>query len=109
MKTIVFGSNGQMGTSFRKVINNNLEFLMLNRSDLNVTDHVKLQDYILKFQPDFIVNFAAYTNVDGCETNEKIAYELNSEFPLILANMAMKTMKYSCTGNDTSPALRLRR
>ena len=52
---------------------------------LNITDPVAVRAVLSSMKPDWLVNCAAYTNVDGCETNQDAAFELNARAPGILA------------------------
>jgi len=45
--------------------------------ELDITNWVRLEDLILKKQPSIVVHAAAYTNVDGCETNKENAWKVN--------------------------------
>ena len=49
---------------------------------------IKTQSVLKQFQPDWIINAAAYTDVDGAESNEEIAYKVNADGPYILAKSA---------------------
>ena len=44
---------------------------------LDVTDSVRLEDLILKTQPDTVIHAAAYTDVDGCERDKGRAWRTN--------------------------------
>lgn len=46
---------------------------------LDVTDWVRLEDLILKTQPDIVIHAAAYTDVDGCERDKSRAWKVNVE------------------------------
>jgi len=46
---------------------------------LDLTNHEKLHEKILKLKPDAIIHTAAYTDVDGCETNRDLAWKTNAE------------------------------
>ncbi len=46
---------------------------------LDILDKEKLDFLISSFKPELIVNAAAYTDVDGCETNKEKAWEVNVE------------------------------
>ena len=50
----------------------------LDINELDITDFLKVKDYICNLRPDFIINTAAYTNVDGCESNQDMAFKVNS-------------------------------
>lgn len=52
---------------------------------LNITDPVAIRAALVSLKPDWLVNCAAYTNVDGCETDREAAWELNARAPGHLA------------------------
>jgi dTDP-4-dehydrorhamnose reductase len=52
---------------------------------LNITDPVAIRAALSSMKPDWLVNCAAYTDVDGCEKNQDTAYELNARAPGLLA------------------------
>ena len=52
---------------------------------LDISDHEAVMDAARKYKPDVIINCAAYTNVDGCETNEETAFKANAIGPKNLA------------------------
>ena len=46
--------------------------------------------YVAETEPELILNCAAYTAVDGCETNQETAYRINGEGPRLLAEAAVE-------------------
>lgn len=56
--------------------------------EFNITDRSMVYAEIQAFQPDVVVNCAAYTNVDGCETEEGLATCINGVGPGYLAEAA---------------------
>lgn len=61
-----------------------------NTIDLDILDFEKVKLQIEKIKPDFIINSAAFTNVDGAEINKDLCLKLNAELPLILADVSME-------------------
>ena len=53
--------------------------------ELDITDREATVTYIRRIQPDTVINCAAFTNVDGCETNRDAAYRVNALAPRNLA------------------------
>ena len=51
----------------------------LPRAELDITDHAALESAVGDARPDVVFNCAAYTNVDGCETNLETAFAVNGE------------------------------
>lgn len=82
--------------------------------DIENLDITKLEDtqtYIKSFNPDIIINPAAYTNVDGCESNEEAAFKANAIGARNLAIAAEEvnaklihiSTDYVFGGNGTTP------
>lgn len=57
----------------------------LTRADLDIADRDAVMATIAEVLPDALVNCAAYTNVDGAETNEAACYAANADGPENLA------------------------
>ena len=53
---------------------------------LDITDRHEVMAFVRHHQPDVIVSCAAFTNVDGCETNRDAAFKVNA---LGARNLAM--------------------
>ena len=97
MNILVTGANGQLGNEMRIVTknsNDNYIFTDVNLVDgvvttyLDITDLDAIQKMVTENGVKVIVNCAAWTNVDACETDEKLAIlaeKLNAEAPKNLA------------------------
>lgn len=53
--------------------------------ELDITDREATINYIRRHQPDTVINCAAFTNVDGCETARDAAFKVNAIGPRNLA------------------------
>ena len=97
MNILVTGANGQLGNEMRIVTKNssdNYLFTDVNQvegvetSYLDITDLDAIRKMVSENGVKVIVNCAAWTNVDACETDEKLAVlaeKLNAEAPKNLA------------------------
>lgn len=101
MNILVTGANGQLGNEMRiisKGSNDNYIFTDVNQVEgvdtlyLDITNLEAIRKIVQEMEVRAIVNCAAWTNVDACETDEKLAAlaeRLNAEAPKNLA-LAMK-------------------
>ncbi|MEQ8198600.1 MAG: dTDP-4-dehydrorhamnose reductase, partial [Clostridiaceae bacterium] len=53
--------------------------------ELDISDFIAVKKYFSEVKPDLVINCAAYTNVDGCESNEDTAFRINALGPRNLA------------------------
>ena len=79
MKVLITGSNGMLGHDLIDVLDGKHELIKTTSKSLDITDKDKVKDYIVNEHPDMVINSAAYTDVDGCETNQEMAYKVNGE------------------------------
>lgn len=79
MKVLITGSNGMLGHDLIDVLDGKHELIKTTSKSLDITDKDKVKEYIVNENPDIVINSAAYTDVDGCETSEEMAYKVNGE------------------------------
>ena len=98
MNILVTGANGQLGNEIRLtaagsehnfIFSDVVEVEGVETMQLDITDLKAVKAVVDSHKIDAIVNCAAYTNVDGAETNQEIAEKLNADAPHNLA-IAMK-------------------
>lgn len=79
-KIMITGSNGQLGCALNHFYKDDPEVQLINTdvSELNITDQDAVMKIVRETSPDIIINCAAHTQVDACETDEQRAYEINA-------------------------------
>ncbi len=87
MKIVILGAKGMLGTDLGKVFYDCNPYL-LDKEELDITNHDAVRGFIGQLRPDIVINAAAYTDVDGCESNKKLAMEVNGRAPGYLAAAA---------------------
>ena len=90
MKILITGSNGQLGREIAKQYKEkkDIDLLLTDVSDLDITNVYKVYSFVNENKPDIIINCAALTDVDKCETEIDMAYKINTIGPKNLATAA---------------------
>jgi dTDP-4-dehydrorhamnose reductase len=91
MQTILItGSNGQLGNEFRVLAGRYTQynFIFTDVADLDITCIEDVKAFLKGNPVDFIINCAAYTNVDKAETDRELAWQINAIGPENLAKAA---------------------
>lgn len=89
MKVLVTGANGQLGRELAALLpRRGHEVTALTRKELDVSRPDAVERAIEAHSPGLLINAAAYTNVDGCETEPEKAYAVNALGPRNLAQYA---------------------
>ena len=86
MNWLVTGGSGQLGIAVSEELDSRgLAFTALGSKDLDITDSKNVNEFITENPSDVIVNCAAWTDVDGAESNEESASKVNGRGPKNLA------------------------
>jgi dTDP-4-dehydrorhamnose reductase len=92
MKVVVTGAAGQLGQDvLLELARKNHQAFGADRQQLDITIEENVLAYISEVKPDVILHCAAYTNVDGAEENEELAYQINAAGTEYLAKAAKQT------------------
>ncbi len=122
-KILVTGCNGQLGRAIREVYQKDIdagceiEFINTDVVEgdgitaLDITNVEAVLELVRNTRPDVIINCAAHTNVDKCEEQWELAYQINAIGPRNLsiaatevdAKMIHISTDYVFEGNGTRP------
>ena len=78
MRTLLTGAKGQLARCLRDRLPEDWELIATDSTSLDITDTEAVHHMIKNFQPDAIVNAAAYTAVDKAEENAEVAFAVNA-------------------------------
>jgi dTDP-4-dehydrorhamnose reductase len=95
LKILITGSNGQLGSELKTLAPEypSFSFDHTDLPELDITDSESVKKYFLAKKPDVLINCAAYTAVDGAESEPEIAGMINH---LAVKNLAEICEKMHC-------------
>ncbi|MBW1845930.1 MAG: dTDP-4-dehydrorhamnose reductase [Deltaproteobacteria bacterium] len=112
MKILLTGSNGQLGW---ELMNQSkafgFEMKGVDLPQLDISDSVQVRDIVADYRPSLVINAAAYTSVDGAETEKDLAFIVNRDSPAHLAQLCSNegiplihfSTDYVFNGNKKNP------
>ena len=111
MRVLITGARGQLGQSLRERAPEDWEVIFTDSKTLDITNSTTVDAMIQGFQPEVIVNTAAYTNVDQAEGESQQAFAVNAHGAANLAQAAQKvgsrlihiSTDYVFSGNTDQP------
>jgi dTDP-4-dehydrorhamnose reductase len=110
MKAMILGASGLLGKALMREWSGD-EVAGLGSSDVDIRDGEKVRAVVAKMQPQWIVLAAAYTDVDGCESHPDLAFSVNRDGAVNVAEAAkgagakllFLSSDYVFDGKNTSP------
>jgi dTDP-4-dehydrorhamnose reductase len=92
MRVTLFGASGLLGQELVHELSGDAltreQLTALSSKDADLRDRARVRDVILDSRPDWILLAAAYTDVDGCESNRDLAFAVNCEGAVNVAEAA---------------------
>jgi len=87
MRVTIFGATGLLGNALLREWRGD-EIAGLASRDADIRSQEQVRKAIAERRPEWIVLAAAYTDVDGCETNRDLAFDVNCQGALHVAQAA---------------------
>ena len=87
MRVTLFGSSGLLGQDLVRALHSE-QLTSLSSKDADLRDRPQVERVIRKSRPDWIILSAAFTDVDGCESNRTLAFAVNCDGAVHVANAA---------------------
>ncbi len=78
MKVLVTGAKGMLGTDLMDILSRGHEVIGVDIDDFDITNANQTREKVFEIAPELVIHGAAYTDVDGCETNLELAYKVNA-------------------------------
>ena len=111
MKIMIIGSEGMLGHDLVDVLSVDNEVCTTTIDTLDITDINKTIKTVKEYNPDVLIHAAAFTDVDGSESNPDLAFKVNATGTRNVAVACQKAdcaMVYICTdyvfdGTNSSP------
>ena len=124
MRILITGANGQLGCELQTILNSgaadigpipseylDAEVLPTDVEEMDILNKDEVNATVAGFKPDLIINCAAFTNVDACESQADLAMKLNADGPQNLAEVAKQygarivhiSTDYVFSGKDPAP------
>jgi dTDP-4-dehydrorhamnose reductase len=89
MRVTLFGSTGLLGKALIQRWTGD-SITGLNSKDADLRNPQQILQTVQRTRPDWIVLAAAYTDVDGCETNSQLAFDVNCQGAVNVAGAAQQ-------------------
>lgn len=126
MRMLVTGADGQLGNEIKRCVSTMRAEIgaipiayegafvdYTNRDDLDISRREEVDSWFTEHQYDLVINCAATTNVDWCESNEGASFRANADGPLNLAmasarqnaKMVQISTDYVFSGNEIGARL----
>ncbi|PZR75546.1 MAG: dTDP-4-dehydrorhamnose reductase [Chthoniobacterales bacterium] len=87
MRVVIVGAGGRLGAVLVREYGHDFDVVGFNHAQLDLGAPEQLRSTLGALDFDALINTAAQTNVDRCETNPEEAFALNGEAPRILSEI----------------------
>ncbi len=110
MRITIFGATGLLGKALIREWKED-DVRGFGSADGDIRDESQVLSLVQRSHPDWIVLAAAYTDVDGCETNRDLAFDVNCSGAVNVARAAKQfgarllfiSTDYVFDGTKTTP------
>jgi len=110
-KIALIGAHGMLASMLQRSAPASLELHLLDLPEFDITNKDQASRKLTAIKPDIVINCAAFTQVDACETQGELAFRVNGEGVGHLASIAKKldavlihiSTDFVFSGNKTTP------
>ena len=88
MKIAIIGANGRLGAALVREYQRDVEVTSFGRRQLDLGQLDRIRSALAGAKFELLINCAALTNVDYCESHREEAFVVNGEAPRLLAQIA---------------------
>ncbi|HEV2095820.1 MAG TPA: dTDP-4-dehydrorhamnose reductase [Chthoniobacterales bacterium] len=89
-RILIVGTGGRLGSALLREYGKSAEVIGLNRRSLDLGNAETVRQVLQTVRFDALINCAAQTNVDRCETERAEAWAVNAEAPQLLAEICTR-------------------
>src|SRR4051794_8575167 len=89
-RIVILGTGGRLGAALAREYARDFAVLGFNHASLDLGATEEIERSIGGQEFELLINAAAQTNVDRCETQQEEAYAINAEAPRLLASICRK-------------------
>jgi dTDP-4-dehydrorhamnose reductase len=79
VKILLLGHKGMLGSDLLLKLSMEHEVVGMDKEEIDIVSASECKKSIKDITPDIVINAAAYTNVDGCETAKDECFAVNAE------------------------------
>src|SRR5262249_28737596 len=87
MKIVIIGAEGRLGAAIAREYRDRFEVAAFNRTQFDLSNLAHIRKKLRASSFDLLINAAAFTNVDLCETERESAFMINGEAPGVVAEI----------------------
>jgi len=78
-RIVIIGAGGRLGKALVREYSKEYEVIALTRNEIDLSNNESVYNCLQALEFDLLINCAALTNVDYCQTHKVEAYKINSE------------------------------
>ena len=87
MKIVILGAGGRLGAALMREYREKYDIAGFDHAELDLASLDDVRGKLGAMNFDVLINAAAFTNVDACETEHDRAFRINAEAPCVLAEI----------------------
>ncbi len=100
-RILVTGGDGLLAYQFKKIAPRDIEFAFPGHAEFDLTKKDLMAQRLAAWQPQVVINTAAYNQVDRCEMERELSWSVNATGPAALAELcADKNIRLVHYGTD---------